>query len=437
MASKALSKTQVIILAFIIVVSTGAGALAYVLWSGIGTSEPIKIGIFHDLDAPAGKSLMQGAVLAAEQLNAEGGILGKQVEVVGEDTDVSIGADPSIFNSALTRLLTYHEVDFVIGGSASLGFMVQELVSEHKRIFFETGANNDEYTQRVIDEYDIGKYYFRVGGNATSAFAGIKDSLLHLREQTGFNKVGYVGTDLKPSTVAMDELDVVLPELGFDVVYRDVFPLGTFDFTSYFARAEQAGVEIMLPMIVFNDGIFFVKEYCDRQSPMVIYSGYIGGGVSEFEGWEITDGKCEYTSVSTGASIAGYPLTSKTIPDREAYIDRWGEVPSGGSIASYNTLRYILPDAINRAGTFETDAVIEALEKTSIETTDARNFVFTSSHDVMMGEDPNDPYSDYPIVLIFQWIDEKLVPIYPKKIMQEAGATYTYPDWPGPWDEIS
>jgi hypothetical protein len=51
---------------------------------------------------------------------------------------------------------------------------------------------------------------------------------------------------------------------------------------------------------------------------------------------------------------------------------------------AYDILRFILPDAIERAGIIETDAVIEALEQTSIETSQARNFVFTESHDAMM-----------------------------------------------------
>jgi branched-chain amino acid transport system substrate-binding protein len=101
---------------------------------------------------------------------------------------------------------------------------------------------------------------------------------------------------------------------------------------------------------------------------------------------------------------------------------------------AYDILRFILPDAIERAGTIETDAVIEALEQTSIETSQARNFVFTESHDAMMGENPNDPDADYMLVMLFQWQNGEAVPVYPKKIMEEAGATYTYPDWPGPWD---
>jgi len=106
-----------------------------------------------------------------------------------------------------------------------------------------------------------------------------------------------------------------------------------------------------------------------------------------------------------------------------------------GSGPFYDVVRYVLPDAIERAGTIETDAVIEALEATSIETSLARNFKFTTDHDIMVGENPNDPSNDYYIAIYFQWQDGDLVPVYPKKIMEEAGATYIFPDWDGPWNK--
>jgi hypothetical protein len=65
------------------------------------------------------------------------------------------------------------------------------------------------------------------------------------------------------------------------------------------------------------------------------------------------------------------------------------------------------------------------------------NFVFTPSHGVMMGTDPNDPEADYMISLGFERQNGELVPVDPIKIMEEAGATITFPDWPGPWDDIS
>ena len=428
--SIAVTRIQSLILVTIIVVAVVAGSLAYVLLSSQTTSKTIKIGVTFDLDTTGGRNFLQGAVLAAEQLNAEGGILGRQIEVVGEDNDITTGVDPAKIKSALTRLLTYHKVDLVIGVGGSEGYMVQEVLAEHKKIFFEAIGTQDEFTQRVLDDYDNYKYYFRNCKNATSTLQGITDGLKLLREQTGFNKVGYLGQDVGLWHDVMEGLDYVLPELGFDLVYKQAFPLGTVDFTSYFAAAEAAEVEIMIPLIV-TSGVFpFIQEYHERQSPMVVYGIAGGGGIVD---WESTGGKCEYISNDASPVVAGYPLTSKTLPFREKYIDRWGEINELAA-RSYDILRYILPDAIERAETIEVEAVIQALETTSIETTSAENFVFTSSHDLMVGENPNNPDADYSLVFYFQWIDEKQVPVYPKKIMEESGATYTFPDWSGPWD---
>ena len=432
--SNALTKMQSAILASIIVIAAVGGTLAYILWDRQGQAETIKIGVLADLDGDAGRKMWQGVVLAAEQINAEGGIMGKQIEVIGEDSDVESGLDTVKINSALTRLITLHKVDFIIGPSVNEGFMIQELISQHKKIFFDIGTSEDSYTQRVVDDYDSYKYYFRASFNATSIFQGMTDGFLHFRELTGLNKIGYLASDLGWTTGITKGLDIVLPELGFDLVYKGKYPWGTVDFSSYFAQAEAAGVEVMVPMSAGAEGIPLIKEYSARQSPMVVYGGVLGGGVSGPEGWAVTDGKCEYSASAAFPIVAGYPLTGKTLPVRDAYINRWGEIPPANTATAYDILRYILYDAIERAGTLEVNAVIDALETTSIETSNARNFVFTSSHDLMMGENPNNPDADYTLVIYFQWQNEELVPVYPKKIMEEAGATYKFPPWSGPWD---
>ncbi|MEJ2242119.1 MAG: ABC transporter substrate-binding protein [Candidatus Bathyarchaeota archaeon] len=315
--------------------------------------------------------------------------------------------------------------------------MVQDIIAEHKKIFFAVGSPYDEVTQRVLDDYENYKYFFSLGFNSTSVKLGITDSMLHLRELTGFNKIGYLAEDLGWNKATMEALDNFLPENGFELVYKGKFsPFDTFDFSSYFAAAEAAGVEVIVPMIIMDGGIPFAKEYYDRQSPMVVFGG-VDTLVSGPDGWEWTDGKCNHMSFSENPTTTGYPFTTKTLQTRDAYMSRWGEAIKIGAAVVYDGIRFILADAIERAGTIDTDAVIEALEKTSIETSNAKNFVFTRSHGVMMGKDANDPNADYSIVLGFQWQNGVQVPVDPKKIMEEAGATLTFPDWPGPWDNIS
>ena len=433
---KALTKIQSIVLIAVVVFAAVVGVIGYILLSGKEqSSETIKIGILADLDGVLGSSAWKGAVLAAEQLNAEGGILGRNVEVVGEDHDAESEVDMAKVSSALTRLITYHGVDFVIGfAPGEIAFVCQEIAAQHKIIFFGNGGVVDEINQRVIDEYDKYKYYFRPVWNESAGRLGVMDSLLLLREDTGFNKIGYIAEDLGWNIGHRKTIEEFAPEKGFEFVYGATFPIGTFDFSSYFAAAEAAGVEVLVPLIFSNGAIPFAREYYDRQAPMFVYTG-IAFQISPKEGWNRTDGKCNYMALVEFATSAAYPLTSKTLETIELYEDRWGEkMPISGS-TYYDTIRFILADAIRRAGTIETEAVIKALEKTSVETSNARNYVFASSHCTMMGENPNDPESDLPYVMILQWQNGQQAPIYPKKIMEEAGATYVFPPWDGPWNK--
>ena len=435
--SKALTKIQSIILIVVIVVATVGGIAAYILDGGEDqSSETIKIGVLADLDNLGGGGVLKGAQLAVEEINSNGGIFGRQLEVIGENTDSE--GDVTETNLALTRLITYHKVDYVIGKApGQAGLTIQDIASEHKKIFIAVSGSSDTLTQRVVDDYNKYKYFFRVFQmNDTSIGKGMTDSISLAKEITGFNKIGYLAEDSMWNKGVRDSLDYLLPEVyGFDLVYKGTFPpSATFEFASYFAAAEAAGVEILIPLIVLDGGIPFAKEYYDRQSPMVVYGGALGR-ISLPESWEWVDGKCEHMTVFAMPITAEYPLTNRTLSTREAYINRWGETPKPGGTAAYDVLRFILPEALERAGTTETEEVIKALEKTSTETSMARNFVFTSSHDVMYGEGTNDPDDDNMIATLFQWQNGELVPIYPMKIMEEAGATYTYPDWPGPWDE--
>jgi hypothetical protein len=146
----------------------------------------------------------------------------------------------------------------------------------------------------------------------------------------------------------------------------------------------------------------------------------------------LTEGKCDTISSAGSSAVVGYPLTNKTMPTREAYIQRWGETPTETAVDAYDTLRFILADAIKRAGTTETEAVIRTLETTNTEISSARHFMFTSSHDVMVPS--NDPTWEYMVMCFFQWQNGTQVPVKPEAIMKEAGATYKYPPWHGPWD---
>jgi branched-chain amino acid transport system substrate-binding protein len=418
------------------VVAAVAGSLAYVFWSRPAQStETIRIGVIGDLDMPGGKDTWQGAALAAEQINAEGGILGKNITIVGEDDDSQTPpSDIAVATNALTKLITVDKADYIIAVAAGITIAMpyEDICSQHKKIIITVVANYDNLTQRVLDNYDKYKYYFRVSPpNATTISSGLLGDIITVGNYTGFTRVALLFKDSSTGRALASGLSKSLPNNGFQIVYNNLFPSGTTDFTSYLAAIETAGAEILVPYMTGED-ISFVKEWYDRQSPTIVWGILQLAQESNF--WNLTEGKCDTISTNGLPAISGYPLTNKTLPTHDAYIQRWKETPTQTAVGAYDALRFILPAAIERAGTTETEAVIKALEKTDAETSCARHFVFTSSHDVMVGSGaPNNPAENYMVMCYFQWQNGTQVPVKPEAILKEAGATYKYPPWQGPW----
>jgi branched-chain amino acid transport system substrate-binding protein len=439
--SKALTKIQSAALIAIIVVAAVGGSLAYMFWVGpVQSTENIKIGVCGDLDNPGGKSAYRGAVLAAEQVNVEGGVLGRNLTIVAEDDDSEIPPqDIAVASNALTKLITVDKADYIVTSNPTNILVLQDIAAEHKKILFAVRSVGDNCTQRVLDNYDRYKYFFRVFAiNSTSYTHLLVNSVLALGNYTGFTKVAILVLDSPDMKSEAAIVNSSLYKYGFDIVYNGAVSASVTDFTSYFAAIEASGAQILVPIILTPSGVPFVKEYADRQSPFVVW-GSLPSGAADPKSWELTGGKCEYVSSNVLPVVAGYPLTSKTLPTRESFIQRWGTLPGESGVASYDVVRFILPDAIKRAGTTETEAVIKALETTNVETSMARHFVFSSAHDnILSVAEPNkpaNPSEEHVVYMFFQWQNGTQVPVYPKEIIEEAGAAYKYPPWQGPWSK--
>jgi len=420
----------------IILIAAVGGSVAYMFWIGPSqTADYIRIGICADLDMINGKAAYRGALLAVEQINAEGGVLGRNLTLVAEDDDSNTQPyDVAVATNALNRLIVVDKADYIIACSGGpLVLTYQDICYQHKKIIFTTYGALDNCTQRVLDDYGKYKYFFRTyPANQTAISMGSIGDVVTAGKYTGFTKIAFLFQDGSATRAMVSNLNHSLPSLGFEIVYINFFPLGTTDFTSYFAAIETSGAEILVPFMAGQEGAPFIEEWYDRQSPFVIWGTLTVAQDSDF--WELSEGKCNYVSFSGLPVISGYPLTNKTLPTRQAFIQRWEEVPQDFAVATYDTVRFILSDAIRRAGSTETEAVIKALEMTDVETSMARHWIFTSSHDVMVGSGaPNNPAQDYMVMCIFQWQNGTQVPMRPEEIMKEAGATYKYPLWQGPW----
>ena len=435
--SRALTKIQSVALVAIIVVAAVGGGTGYVMWrAGLPPPEDIRIGICADLDMPSGIQILRGITLAIEQINAAGGLLGRNLTVVAEDDDsASAPYDISIATNALNRIITIDKADYIIS-LGTFGLPYQDICSQHKKIHFSLFYPLENFTQRVLDNYDKYKYSFRGEYLANGTIMNLShvQALAALSKITGFNRIGYLMYDsstIRGQTVPYFESE--LPKLGFEIVYRTLFPPATTDFTSYFAQAEAAKTQILF---VIQTAIprcsAVVNEWYNRQSPMLL-CGDLSGAV-DWDFWNITSGNTEFLLTKNTGLTMNYPITSKTAAAKDAFLAKFGVPMQNMAASAYDVVKFLLADAVTRAGTTDTDAVIRTLETIDVDTILSNDFRFTSNHDIYVGESGMTNLAETTMLyIVVQWQNGVQVPILPDSLREAAGATLEYPPWLGPW----
>jgi branched-chain amino acid transport system substrate-binding protein len=436
MNSKAVTKIQTISLIAITLIALASGAVTYYFSSTPQPKDPIRIGLCADLDSTVGLSYVAGATLAIEQINAAGGLQGRNLTLVSEDDDsMTPPYDVAVATNALNKLIAIDKADYIIAHS-TFDLSYQDICSQQKKIFFSLIDPKENLTQRVIDNYEKYKYTFRGEylANATTMDLAHVQSLAVLKNTTGFDKVGYLVID-NPTTrqQTLPYFESELPKLGYQIVYRSLFPLTTTDFTSYFAQAEAAQTQVLFVIQGTVPGCAaIVNEWHNRESPMLLCGDMMG--VPDYTFWNFTSGNTEYVlTKNVGLSLL-YPITKETISVRDAFLSRWGEPMRASSASAYDVVKFFLAGAINRAGTTETEAVIKALEDTNADTVLTNNFRFTSDHDIYVEASGMVNLSHGTLLyLVIQWQNGIQVPIFPDSLRIAAGATLKYPPWMGPW----
>jgi branched-chain amino acid transport system substrate-binding protein len=125
---------------------------------------PIKIGVIAEVQAIAGQSTGGGAQIAADEINAKGGIDGRKIEIVVYD-DKSSSADAV---RAFQRAVSEDKVSAIISSYISeVVLALEPWAARLKMPFITPGAASNEITKAIHNDYEKNKYTFH--GYLTSA----------------------------------------------------------------------------------------------------------------------------------------------------------------------------------------------------------------------------------------------------------------------------
>src|ERR1700712_4776377 len=188
---------------------------ATALGLGAGTAfaaDPIKIGVIAEAQAIAGASIPQAAQLAADEINAKGGVDGRMIEIVPYDNHSSSADSVRAFQRAVNE----DKVNVVIASYISEVVLALEPWASRLKIPFITpGAASNEISKSVHNDYEKNKYTFH--GYLTSAALALSvcDAAKELLVEQKHMKTAVIMSEdaawTKPLDVGYEEC---LPKIG-------------------------------------------------------------------------------------------------------------------------------------------------------------------------------------------------------------------------------
>lgn len=383
-------------------------------------AEPIIIGCPLPTAFLYGWDAERGVRLAVDEINAQGGVnVGGEkrmlkVELI-DTRDLEPGVPVSEALLAVEKLILEKKADFIVGGPvrSEAALAAMPLLSKHQKVSIVTsGVLSPKYHAMVAQDYDKYKYCFRIHGEAKQLVTEIMDCLEHIKATFGLNNLFIMVQDVAHARAAGKILGDIALKKGWTVSGTEIFPTGTGDFSMGLIKAQKAGAQVLSLWMDMPESSILLKQWYDMQLPALPFGSTLAA--AEQPGfWKATEGKGAYCLANVvNAGNAPSNATPWTMKFYDAYTQKWGIEPEGlGSSSSYMAI-YTLKDAVERAGTLESGAVITALEQTDLMGVYGRLRFDPKSHQVIPAYDPQEG----AVGSIFQWQDGKRVVVFPESI---------------------
>ena len=379
-------------------------------------ADPIKIGVIAEAQAIAGASIPQAAQMAADEINAKGGVDGRKIEIVTYDNHASSADSVRAFQRAVNE----DKVNVVIASFISeVVLALEPWASRLKTPLITPGAASNEISKSIHKDYEKNKYTFH--GYLTSAALALSvcDAAKELLVDGKKMKTAVIMSEDAAWTKPLDTgYEECLPKIGLKVLDHIRFSPDTTDFTPIFNKIEGTKPDVIITGIS-HVGVQPTVQWKNQQVPipMLGISSQATNSTFGKDTNNAADGVI-YQSVS-GPDVA---VTSKSVPFTDNFKKKFGNYPGYAGYTAYDEV-YFIADAVKRAGSTDADKMVEALEKTDWEGTIGRVQFYGKdeefTHSIKYGK-------GLITGLILQWQDGKQVSVWPKEV---AKGQLKFPDF--------
>ncbi len=389
----------------------------------VGAEDVVKIGVIGPMETKYGTAMVNAVKLAADEINEHGGILGKKIVVVVGDTKF----DSNTATSEFRRLAVDEGCKVIIGGFASGVALSMMNVMAETKVLWLGDASSPRLTDKVAQDYDHYKYYFRVLTlNASTFPLDMIDMLDFLRSQgLKIKRVAIIRDNALWTDDVMKVFRPLLKEHGYEIVMDEKAERGQTDFSSFLLKAQEKA-DVIVPILAHVRGDSLVKQWADMRIRIPIAGHDLSAIDPDY--WNATEGKCFGEIYTADGGAVPSPINEKMKHFLEAYKAKYGHLPEAFSAYGCYDAVYLYKKAVEMAAKageknpFDPDVLVKYLEKFD------RNhpfegirgkIAFTKNHDLVWG-------NGFVRNWICQWQNGKQVVLYPKYM---ATGKLVLPKW--------
>lgn len=312
--------------------------------SDVNSDDPIIIGCETSLTgekALTGEYMKNALDLAVERINANGGLLGREVQVIIEDDQ---GTDQGAVNAY--NKLASSGVCAVIGNLYST--MNVAISGEVEKAQIPTVVTGSSVSVSELNN----PYLFQARTNDDVAVRAIINTAVN---DMGFEKIAIIHDSDAYGQGAYEVAVSTLEEMGMEPVVVTTYNSGDKDFTAHISQIQHSDADVIIAFGLQTEAGLIMKQLdvMDNQLPIIGSTSYASAIAIELAG-----------DAANGVySVVDYVPTTPLETGQEfakLYRDKYGIESDWSGAAAWDSF-LIITEAINRAGTTDADAICEEI----------------------------------------------------------------------------
>jgi branched-chain amino acid transport system substrate-binding protein len=333
-----------------------AAALAVSLACGVQAADPIRIGVsgpFTGGSSPMGVAMRDGIRLAVQEINAAGGVIGSQVQLIERDDEAKNERGAQV----VQELINKEKVVAALGiANTGVALASQRFYQEAKIPMITAVATGTQVTRQFLPPQYPDSYIFRVAANDSIQAALIVEEAVERRK---FKKVAILADSTNYGQLGREDLETALKRKGVTAVAVEKFNVKDVDMTPQLLKAKSAGAEAVLTYAIGPE----LAQIANGMAKLGWKVPMVGSWTLSMSNFIDNAGRN-----GEGARMPQTFIQEATTPKRKAFIEAYQKtykverIPSPASAAQGYDAMQLLAAAIKQAGSADSVKIREALE---------------------------------------------------------------------------